>query len=626
MPSFNVTALDFDKIKQSIIEYFKANERYADWNFDGSGLSVLMDVLAYNTHYNAMLAHLSLNETFLDSAQLRSNVVSHAKLLGYVPRSTLSSTAILDIVVPTVGSEPYADTVTIARGTRFSTVVSSNKYYFVNLDPVTATYNADTGTYNFTYNEETGADSRVTVKQGTLKRMLYRVDSSVANQKFVLPDDNVDITTIRVRIKSNENTSDYAIYTRFSTLSTVTSTSQIYFIQENSEGNYEIYFGDNNFGVKPIDNQVVEIEYVYTNGTVANGASSFVAVDAINSTIPISVTVTNDSEGNPIKSYGGAGRETIESIRYNAPLTFIAQNRAVTADDYRAIILQEFGNIKAISVWGGENEPIPSWGRVYICIKPTSADALTEAEKNSVINFVKSKNVVSITPIVVDPEYTNLALDVNFKYNPNLTDNSEATLISFVRAAITEYNDDNLDRFDGVFRLSKILNKIDSADASILNSDVRVYMYKDIEATTGASNYFDLQFTSPIIHSSVESTISSSAFKFNGADHFFADEAIDGSNDRQVYMFKYVNGNAVKVANCGTVYTSAGRVILNNFIPDVLTNIRITAIPDSNDLAPKRNQLLQIDPLSVTIAGEVDTIAVAGSSGAINYTTPSRTR
>ena len=616
MSQFNVTELDFDLIKQSTIDYFKSNAKYTDWNFEGSGLSVLMDVLAYNTHYNAMLAHLSLNETFLDSAQLRGNVVSHAKLLGYVPRSDVASTAVVDIVVPAPMIDPPS-TITLARGTRFTATVSSVRYTFVNLNPIEAVLDTVNNRYKF---------SNVNLKEGILKRMLYVVDNLVTNQKFTLPDTNIDNKTLRVRVKSNAESNDYSIYTQFTTLINVTGSSQIYFIQENSQSQYEIYFGDDNLGVMPINNQVVEAEYIYTNGSVANGASAYTAVDAIGGQSNVTVTASVDPvTSKTILSYGGAPRETVESIRYNAPLTFITQNRAVTADDYRAIILQNVGNIQAISVWGGEHQTIPDYGKVYIAIKPTGSNTLNDAEKANVISILKGKNVVSITPVVVDPEYTFLSLTVNFKYNPNLTDRTNFELVSLVRSTITQYNADNLEKFDGVFRSSQLLRAIDDSDPSVLNSDVNVLMYKDITAYAASSNNYDLQFTSPIFKSSSNNfVISSDTFLVNGVSHYFGDTPIDGSSNRTVSLYKTVNQTATRVIDVGTIYTVEGRIVIQNFRPDADSVIRISVVPESNDLAPKRNQLIAIDPLSVSIAGEIDTIAVSGSTGAMNYKTPSR--
>lgn len=608
MASFNVTELDFTKIKDSIKAHFRSQSKYNDWDFDGSGLSVLLDVLAYNTHYNAMVAHLSLNETFLDSAQIRGNVVSHAKLLGYVPRSQTSSKATVDLVV-TPGVTPL-DFVELVRGTRFSTVVDQTRYYFVALEPQTAALNG--GSYSF---------SDVNITQGTLKRMIYRVDESIDNQKFEVPDDNVDTATMRIRIKANAESSEYAIYTRFSTLVDINSTSQIYFLQENSQGRYEIYFGDGTLGKKPSSNNIVEIEYVYTDGTIADGATVFSPVDKISGYSSIAVSVTSNS-------FGGSIRETIESIRYNAPLTFIAQNRAVTADDYRAIILKNVGNIEAISVWGGEDAATPDYGKVYISIKPNGADYLTTAEKQNIItNVLKGKNVVSITPVIVDPQYTFIALDVNFKYNPNLTDRTKTELQALVRDTISTYNDNNLKKFDGVFRYSQMLREIDKSDPSILNSVARVFMYKDVTPSNTLNNYFDLEYSSPIYHThSNSSVISSTAIIINGIEHYLGDAPVVGSDDRTVFLYKYIGGNVIRVKDVGTIYANVGQVVISGFKPDTTDSIRITLQPNSNDLAPKRNQLLKIDLLETNVIGEVDTIAVAGSAGAINYTTTARHR
>lgn len=609
MAQFNVTELDFEKIKDSIKDHFRSQSKYNDWDFDGSGLSLLLDILAYNSHYNAMVAHFSMNEAFLDSAQIRGNVVSHAKLLGYTPRSALASTAIVDLEV-TPGTSPAAYG-TLERGTRFSTVVDSTKYTFVTLDTVQAPLSG--GVYTF---------PGVTLKQGTLKRQLYRVDETISNQRFEIPESTVDTTTLRVRIKANAETTEYAVYTRFSSFINVTSTSQIYFLQENSGGRYEVYFGDGLLGRKPVSNSIVELEYVFTEPGMANGATAFTPMDPIEGSSTISVDVTTGS-------YGGAERESIESVRYNAPLSFVTQNRCVTADDYRAVILREVGGIETISVWGGEDAETPDYGKVFISIKPVGATTLTQAEKDNILtNVLRGKNVVSITPVIVDPTYTYIALDVFFKYNPNLTDRTKAELEAAVRQTLSTYNDDNLEKFDGVFRYSQVLRNIDATDPSILNSFARVYMYKDITPSNTNNNYFNLEFSSPIyITSSDESVISSSAFQINGVDHYFGDSAIEGSINRRVFVYRLVNSVPVRViADAGTIYPDKGIVVLSGFRPDTTDPIRIEVLPNSNDLAPKRNQLLSMDLLQTVVTGEVDTIAVAGSAGSITYTTPSRHR
>jgi hypothetical protein len=608
MAQFNVTELDFDKIKDSIKDHFRSQTKYDSWDFDGSGLSLLLDILAYNTHYNAMVAHLSLNESFLDSAQIRGNVVSHAKLLGYVPRSFSSSKAIISFNV-IAGTNPPAY-ITLARGTSFDTTLDQTSYSFVVLEPIQAPLL--NGVYSFT---------NVEVTQGTLKRMLYRVDNSLVNQKFKITDENIDTNTMRVRVKANEESEEYSIYTKFTTLVGINNSSQIYYLQEDSIGTYEIYFGDGILGRKPISNNIVEIEYVYTTGRTANGATSFTASDMVSGYNVTSVTTVT-------ASYGGSIRESIESVRYNAPLTFVAQNRAVTADDYRALILKSVGYIESISVWGGEDQQDPDYGKVYIAIKPNGADFLSADQKNFITGTVlKGKNVVSITPVIVDPQYTYLTLDVYFKYNPNLTDRTKIELQALIRNTISNYNDNNLKKFDGVFRFSQFLRDIDKSDPSILNSTARVYMYKNITPNPAVNNSFILEYSSPIYQtSSTEDIIESSAFLINGVEHYFGDTPINGTNNRTVYLYKVVNGSRIRIKDAGLIEPASGKVTLSGFRPDDDTSIRITVVPNSNDLAPKRNQLLEIDLLSTTVIGEIDTIAVAGSAGAINYNTTARHR
>ena len=623
MAQFDVTELDFQNIKDSIKDHFKSQSKYNDFDFDGSNLSVLLDILAYNTHYNAMVAHFSINESFLDSAQIRGNVVSHAKTLGYVPRSVQASTAKLNVTVAGTGVSPA--TLTMERGTRFQTAspISGSPYVFLTLEAATASKNSSN---NYVF-------SGVTTKQGVLKRMLYLVDNSIENQKFVIPEANVDTSTVRVRVKTNQDSDDYEVFTRFTSLSGITATSLVYFIQENASGKFEVFFGDGILGKKPINNNIVEIEYIYTQGAEANNCrGSFTALDSIGSFSGGSISVTYSN--GTTSTFGGADRETIESIRYNAPLTYLSQNRAVTADDYRSLIIREFGNIDSISVWGGEKNAEPDYGKVYIAIKPTGAAALNAAEKNNIITAIENKNIVSITPTIVDPDFTYIKLDVFFKYNPNLTDNTKIALEGLVRNRMQTYAQTYLQRFDGVFRYSKLLSEIDSVDKAILNSVTRVYMFKDITPSNVTANSIDITFASPIYAStSTSSILTSSEFKIGGVVHYLRDTPITGSVNRNIFLCRRSSGVEVRIANLGTLYAASGRIVINGLLPDTTDIIRLTVLPNSFDLAPKRNQLLDI-ALSIpsgrgdlepsTVTGEIDTIAVSGSSGAVNYTTVSR--
>jgi len=621
--NLNVTELDFDQIKQNLKNYLKTQSEFNDYNFEGSGLSTLLDVLAYNTHYNAIAAHFSLNEAFLDSAQIRGNVVTRAKLLGYVPRSILAPRARVNIeidVTDEIGILP--DNLTMARGTKLGTQVAQKPYQYVTLQTQTASLQTTSAPITKKY-----IFTDVDIAQGYYKSLKYRVDNDIENQKFQLSDGDADTSTLRVRVQENEESSAYDIYSRFESLLGVNSSSQVYYLQENASNYYEIYFGDGVTGRKPNNNNIITLDYVYTDGSESNGANAFTMSDSVGGFGESTVTTLNSSAG-------GAEQETSESIRFNAPLTFTSQNRAVTSDDYRAIIQREFTNISSISCWGGEDNDPPDYGKAYISIKPILAETLTQAEKDDITgSILKGKNVVSITPEIVDPNYTYLELDVFFKYNPNLTDRTSVELTSVVRDTISDYNFNNLNKFDGVFRHSQLLKLIDSADPSIQNSTVRPYMFMNITPSTveGKSN-FALKFTSPFYKSgsTTEFILTSTAFKLSYSttiDHYFGDITISGSNKRKIIIYKIVDGNNVTVVNdAGILDSDKGTVTLHSFTGLTTDPIRVTLTPNSLDLAPKRDQLIAIDPLRVSITPSVDTISVSGSTGTINYTTPSRLR
>ncbi len=616
--NLNVTELDFDQIKKNLKNYLKTQTAFSSHDFEGSGLSALLDVLAYNTHYNAMAAHFALNEAFLDSAQIRGNIVTRAKLLGYIPRSVLAPRATVKIVVDvSEESGTLPGTLTLPRGAKLTTQVDGRNFRFVVLEEQIATIN----------NQKFEFDN-VIIAEGTRKKLLYRVDNDIENQKYQISDDDADTSTLRVLIQANESSTAYDNYTKFESLISVNSSSRVYYLQENSNEYFEVYFGDGVTGKKPLNNNIVTLDYIFTNGPDANGADSFTMVDNIGTFGNIAITTLNKADGGTVK-------ETNESIRFNAPLTFTSQNRAVTSDDYRSIIQKEFTNINSISTWGGEDNDPPDYGSVYISIKPLVNETLTENEKTEIINTaLKGKGVVSITPYIVDPNFTYLDLDVAFKYNPNLTDRSAVELQAVVRDTVSDYNFNELNKFDGVFRHSQLLKAIDNADPSIQNSNVRPYMFMNItpnKAAANKDNNFELRFVAPFFSSgsSTNFIISSTVFKYNGDEVYFGDIPIDGSTNRQVIVYKIVNSeNVTVINNAGTVDVTNGVIKLNNFRPDddSADTIRITVVPNSLDLAPKRDQLIAIDPLRVQITPSIDTISVSGSSGTIDYTTTARLR
>ena len=622
--NLNVTELDFDQIKRNLKNFLKQQTEFTDHDFEGSGLNTLLDVLAYNTHYNAMNAHYSLNEAFLDSAQIRGNVVTRAKLLGYTPRSILAPRATINLVVDLAGenaaTQGATSSLVLPRGTKFTSTVSGESFDFVTLNNSTGT---QSGT-KFTF-------SNVTIAEGTYKTLLYRVDNDIESQKFQLGDADADTSTLRVRVQQNEQSLTHDVYAKFESLLNVDSTSQIYYLQENPSELFEIYFGDGVIGRKPVNNNIVTIDYVFTKGPEANGASIFEisgnlsnsgGTSLVNSTYTVT-TLTNAS--------GGTEKETMESVRFNAPLTFTSQNRAVTAEDYKAIILKSFSNISSISTWGGEDNDPVDFGSVYISIKPLTADVLTAEEKSQITdNVLKGKNIVSITPEIVDAAFTDLELDVFVKYNPNLTDRSSVDIQTLIKDVIADYNFNNLNKFDGVFRHSQLTKAIDSADPAILNSTVRPFMFQNVALNpTANANDHALTFAAPFYQAgnSTDFVLNSSAFLINNENHFFGDVPIDGSSERQVIIYKIVDDvNITTNPDVGRIDLDKGTLTLKGFAIDSATTVRLTLTPNSLDIAPKRNQLLRIDPARVTVTPQVDTITTAGSSGSIEYVTNSRLR
>jgi len=623
MAQLNVTELDFDQIKDNLKSYFKSTDSpFKDWDYDGSGLNLLMDVLAYNTHYNAVLAHMSVNESFLDTAQVRSNVVSAAKLLGYLPYSVLAPYAYIDIsFLASSSGINNNNELQLPKGTKFKSSLDGVTYQYI----VDKTYSASNVNNQYAF-------SGVKLLQGAFATSRYSVDASNTNQRFIIADPNIDITTLVVRVYPNQTVSESTLYNRFSTFDSIDGESTIYFLNENTLGNYEITFGNNIFGKAPSSLSVIELEYIVTQGAVSNGCSTFKFADS-----QLNFTTGNPTIVTESKSFGGAARESLDSIRKNAPQSLIAQNRAVTSDDYKAIIRSEFKAVDSISVWGGEyNEP-PQYGKVFISIKPkgdsntTSTDEnlyLTEDQKTQIISLLEPKRVLSITPILIDPEYTYLYFNIFFKYNPAITTLSKENLQGVVSAATKQYEKDNLLAFDGIFRHSKFLSKIDNSNISILNSTARVFAYKKINITpTDYQSSISFSFELYGNFDKTESFITSSPFTYQTQQCYLADEYDPTDTSvRNVYVYKLSSsGDKIRVLqSVGNLNPTIGTINFTTLKADVDITIDIYVNPAADDIPVIRNQLLLIDFSKTTIIGDIDEIISGGSNGGINYTTFNR--
>lgn len=593
----NVSELDFDKIKLNLKEFLRSQDKLQDYDFEGSALSTLIDVLSYVTHYNAVNANIGINETFLETAQSRGSVVGHARQLAYTPKSVTGAVASVSVQV----NNPNSNELTLERGIRFRSVINNVSYTF----STTKSYITDNAFF---------AD--VELKQGINKKTSYIFDVQTS-ERFIIPDVNVDTTTIRVNVFDSVSSTIGATFVPVKNINQITSESKIYFLNEAFDGRYEITFGDGVIGQSLINGNSIEIEYFVTEGANSNGAAAFNLVDSIEGNAAATVT-TNQT------AIGGAPKESIKSIKYNAPLSFASQNRAVTPDDYRAIILENFSNAKSIVVWGGEDNDPPSYGTAFISIKPTNAETISTAEKNFIINdILKPKSVVSITPVFVDPIYTYVSLEVFYKFNSSETSLSASSLNSKVRTAILNYNDFALEKFDGVLRYSSLLSEIDNADKAVINSTVRVYIKKRFVPILNQTVKYELSFSSPIYNSSNQKSViyKSTVFTYAGEQCTLQDY-LNNNNERRVRVIRGAGVNQITVASdVGFIDAENGKIVLTTFNPSAFVGsyIELTVIPDSNDVAPNRNNLVSIDMKDVVVSGSNDRTITASAAGGLNY-------
>ena len=469
-----VSELDFDNIKTNLKTFLQGQSEFQDYDFEGSGFAVLIDLLAYNTHYLGFNANMLANEMYLDSADIRKNIVSLAKMLGYTPNSPRAPIANLAVRVNNVPSTTTS--ITMAKGTVFTTQVDNTSYQFVTNQSYTIQPTA--GVYNF---------SSVDIYEGTLVTFKYTVDSNDVDQKFVIPSDNADTSTLKVSIQTSASDTTTEVYSLATSLSELNNTSKVYFLQEGENGRFEIYFGDGILGKKPIDGNIINLEYIVTNKTESNGASSFTLSGDVGGFSDVTLT-TNTNAAN------GSEAQTKESIRYNAPLQYTAQDRAVTSKDYETIVKSVYPNAQSVSAWGGEDDETPQYGVVKIAIKPISGSTLTTTTKESIKTQLRKYNVVSVRPEIVDPETTNILLTSNVKYNAATTTKTSDTLKSDIITTLTNYNTNTLNQFDGVFRYSKIVGLIDNTDTSIVSNITTLKIRKDFTPLIGTSSKYDVYF------------------------------------------------------------------------------------------------------------------------------------
>ena len=607
MAKLEISELDFDDIKTNFKTYLQQQDEFKDYNLEGSGLSILLDLLAYNTHYLAYNANMLANEMFLDSADLRNSIVSQAAALGYTPTSPTASKANIDIVV----NNATGSSLTMPRGTAFTTTIDEETYQFVTNTTITITPSA--GVYRF---------SNVDIYEGTLVNYQYTVNTSDPDQRFIIPSVNADTATLTVQVQTSSSDTTTNTFTKATSITELNSSSKVYFIKEVEDGRFEINFGDGIIGQSLSNGNLVILKYVVTNKTAGNSANSFSLATNIGGFS--NVTITTNTAAN-----GGAESQTKQSIKFTAPKFYAAQDRTVTVNDYKARVIQLYPNAKSVSVWGGEDNDTPYYGRVYISINPNSGINLTETAKTNLVTQLKKYNVASVTPTIVDPLTTDLVLIVTAKYDENSTTKSAATIKSNIITTITNFNSDTLQKFDGVFRYSKVTGLIDDVDTSILSNITTVNMRKSFTPTLNSSTRYDVYFRNAIYnpHTGHEPIVSSTGFFVPGnSNEMFLDDDGQG-NIRRYYLVSGIRTYANNTQ--GTIDYSNGQITINSLNVSSISNIRgasstvieLTVIPSSNDVVPVRNQIVEIDIANSNITVAEDTFVGGSAEAGVGYTT-----
>jgi hypothetical protein len=483
--SLRVADLDFASIKTNLKNFLKSQNTFQDYDFEGSGMSVLLDILAYNTYYNSFYLNMIANEAFLDTAQDRKNILSHAKLINYVPSSMHGAEAVVNIkVTPSATENQGTNYIVLDKYTRLlGADVSGKNYPFTTINANTA-YKSN-GSFAF---------SNVYIKQGEVVSHQFAVDANNVSRRYQIPSSNVDTDTLIVTVRESSSNNQTTQYFLAEDLTEIRANSTVFFLEEDQDLNYTIYFGDGVLGQKPANDNIIIMTYIDTLGPIANGIQKFSFTDPVAGLFRDNVKITSLSG-----TYGGTAKEDIEAIRFRAPFHYTAQNRAVTVNDYEALITKDYNNIEAVSVWGGEDNDPPVYGKVYISLKTRGYYALTDLEKQNIKNnLIKNRNVITVVPEIIDPEYVFIQVSGSVNYNPSLTTKTENDLLNLIKDAIYQYAQDELYTFQSTFKLSKLQQYIESSDPAITASDITIYMQNRKELTPSSISTYVINFNTPI--------------------------------------------------------------------------------------------------------------------------------
>lgn len=587
------TALDFDTIKNSLKTYFAQQPEFSDYNFETSGLSNILDVLAYNTHFNGLTANFATNEAFLNTAQLRSSVVSHAEALGYRPRSKTPSSSSLTLYVNLSGVANRPSSITLNSGWEFNASNESETFKFIT-DKNYSAVDDGNGLYSFT---DVNGNSNIKVFQGEFKTKTFIVDDTAENQIYVIPDESLDTGKITVNVYDTPTSTKFTSYYFLDTALTVDSTTVFFDIKEAPNGYYEINFGDGkSFGKSPAIGSKVVVRYFSSRGTDANGCSGFKSANSYvlnDVNYPVNIQTQKSSTE-------GYEKETIESIRKLAPLQFASQKRLVTSADYRSMILSNFPVVKDVAVWGGEDNVPIDYGKVYISLQyqdGTSESVKTETQNNIETNFTNQLSVMSISNKYVTPEETYLEITGNFNYDPSLTNDTGSAIQTSITNFLQEYFTNTLNSFNSSFSRSEVLTEVSDLNRAILSAKMNLKVQQRLNVTVGSPKNYNIYFPVVLIPAEAQDySIESSMFTY-GDDAVRC--TVKNKLNSNILQVVSTTGTVI-VEDIGSYNYQKGSVNLNGFAPVSISTgtpyITFSSTPlDQSMISPLRNYVLRLD-------------------------------
>lgn len=591
-----VTAnIDFDTILTDLRSYLSYQKEFSDYDFKGSGLSVLLNALAYNTHYNLVYDNMALNESFLDSAVKRGSVVSHASMLGYVPRSAKSATAKINVLV-TLSNSSVSDILTIGANSLFTASLNGKTYKFY----TTADHNAKrnpNGTYEF---------NDVEITEGVLYN-LEQVYRGSYYETFKLKGNNIDTSSIKVEVRENVDSNRVTVYTRAENILQIDNESTVYFLKETPDGSYEIQFGTGMLGKSLVTGNVVSIRYLTCSADEPNGIGVFTYQGDMPSGAIVKVSCTE-------RASGGTVAESVDEIRNNAPRNFATQNRCITAEDYKTVVLSHFPNAKSVKAWGGQDEVPPQYGKVFISVIPKGDRAnLSDLEKENILsNIINPRKPLTTAVEIVDASMIRLKLTSTVYYKKNSTTYNKSDIENVVRNTIVNFGEQNLGNFGDMFRFSKMSAEIDKADKSILNNSTRVELIVDVAPTFGLEETYTINISNPIYRSEspMESVISSGFYHHSLPNRvcYIDDDPTTGV----LRLFTKSDTNEkIILKSVGTVDYQTGTIIVQdlNIISLVGGEFYFRVKPLSNDVSSSRSQFIKIDEKLL----DIDVVENSGS-------------